>query len=223
MTEADPYRVLEVEPEAGHDAIASAYRRLARQYHPDLSPDPESQDRMVAINQAWELLRDPVRRAAVDRARARSASTTARVAAADAQSHTAGYPPPGTRTDQAAGSYSRRPQAQSGTPAGQERPFGSMSEPADRGAEPIDHGSSRVGAAGPPPGRPSGSALNFGRFEGWTLGEIARVDPEYLEWLSRMPIGRPYQAEIDLLLRLHGRRGNVTPAPKRPGGLFRRG
>ena len=40
--------------------IEAAYRRLARKYHPDVSPDPESQERMVRINQAWELLRDPV-------------------------------------------------------------------------------------------------------------------------------------------------------------------
>src|SRR5919204_81217 len=34
-----------------------------------------------------------------------------------------------------------------------------------------------VGAAGPPPGRPFGSILTFGRPIGWSLGEIARVDP----------------------------------------------
>ena len=45
------------------------------------------------------------------------------------------------------------------------------------------------GAAGPPPGNPSGSVLTFGRYTGWSLGEIARTDLEYLEWLDRMPIG----------------------------------
>ena len=38
-------------------------------------------------------------------------------------------------------------------------------------------GASWEGTAGPPPGRPSGSVLDFGRFKGWSLGEIARVDP----------------------------------------------
>ena len=48
-----------------------------------------------------------------------------------------------------------------------------------------------TGAAGQPPGNPSGSVMNFGRYAGWSLGEIARSDLEYLEWLDRMPIGRP--------------------------------
>jgi len=78
------------------------------------------------------------------------------------------------------------------------------------------------GAAGRPPGNPSGSILGFGRYSGWTLGEIARVDLEYLEWLDRMPIGRTYAAEIDQLLRQHGRRtSTIDPAATRRG-LFRR-
>jgi curved DNA-binding protein CbpA len=56
-------------------------------------------------------------------------------------------------------------------------------------------------SAGPPPGKPWGSVLTFGRFNGWSLGEIARVDPEYLEWLQRAPAGIRFRAEIDLLLR----------------------
>ena len=78
------------------------------------------------------------------------------------------------------------------------------------------------GAAGPPPGNPSGSIVTFGRYEGWTLGEVARRDLEYLEWLDRMPIGRTYQAEIDALLR---RARAARDAVERRGpqeGLFRR-
>jgi hypothetical protein len=78
------------------------------------------------------------------------------------------------------------------------------------------------GAAGPPPGSPSGSIVSFGRYQGWTLGEIARTDLEYLEWLDRMPIGRTYQAEIDMLLRKHGRRVTATADEGRGRGLFRR-
>ena len=63
-----------------------------------------------------------------------------------------------------------------------------------------------VGSAGPPPGNPSGSVLNFGRYLGWSLGEISRSDIEYIEWLDRTPIGRIYQVELDDLLRSHGRR-----------------
>jgi curved DNA-binding protein CbpA len=61
-----------------------------------------------------------------------------------------------------------------------------------------------TGGAGPPPGRPSGSVLDFGRHIGWSIGEIARIDPGYLEWLADRPEGRPYLAEIDETLRRVG-------------------
>ena len=54
----DPYKTLQVDPEAEDEVIEAAYRRLARKYHPDVAPGPEAQDRMVRINQAWEMLRD---------------------------------------------------------------------------------------------------------------------------------------------------------------------
>ena len=55
--------------------------------------------------------------------------------------------------------------------------------------------------AGPPPGHPSGTVLDFGRYAGWSLGEIARYDVVYLEWLQRATFGRKLRAEIDALLR----------------------
>jgi len=51
-----------------------------------------------------------------------------------------------------------------------------------------------------PPGRPSGSLLDFGRYAGWSLGQIATADPVYLEWLARTPIGRSFNREIKALL-----------------------
>jgi len=77
-------------------------------------------------------------------------------------------------------------------------------------------------AAGPPPGRPSGSVLTFGRYSGWSLGEIGRVDPGYLAWLDRMPIGRPYRAELDALLRRLGMRLTEQAEADQRRGLFRR-
>ena len=76
--------------------------------------------------------------------------------------------------------------------------------------------------AGPPPGNPSGSQVTFGRYAGWTLGEIARTDPDYLEWLDRVPIGRIYQAEIDVLLRKYGIRTATVDTTGPRHGLFRR-
>jgi curved DNA-binding protein CbpA len=75
--------------------------------------------------------------------------------------------------------------------------------------------------APPPPGQPSGSTLNFGRYNGWTLGEVARADIEYIEWLDRTPIGRPYRDEIDAILRSVGRRKSAEIEAKERRGLYR--
>ena len=72
------------------------------------------------------------------------------------------------------------------------------------------------------PGNPAGSVLNFGRYAGWSLGEIARSDIEYIEWLDRMPIGRPYRDEVDVILRRVGRRKSVDATAAERRGLFRR-
>jgi hypothetical protein len=56
----------------------------------------------------------------------------------------------------------------------------------------------------PPAARPTdaGSAsLDFGRYRGWTLAQLAREDPEYLQWLSRHSSGLRYRSEIEHLLR----------------------
>lgn len=67
-----------------------------------------------------------------------------------------------------------------------------------------------TGAAGRPPGRPSGSVLDFGRHIGWSIGEIARVDPGYLVWLAERREGEPYRAEIDAALDRIGVRRSAT-------------
>jgi curved DNA-binding protein CbpA len=50
------------------------------------------------------------------------------------------------------------------------------------------------------PGHPSGSVLEFGRYAGWSFGELAQHDPNFLEWLARSPGGRRYRREIETLL-----------------------
>jgi curved DNA-binding protein CbpA len=54
----------------------------------------------------------------------------------------------------------------------------------------------------------SGTVLEFGRYAGWSLADLARHDPDYLEWLARTMIGRAHQDEIEKLL-----------APRRPRPL----
>lgn len=141
------YKVLMLAEIADQEIISTVYRKLAQRYHPDVDPSPEAARRMAAINDAYQVLRDPQKRRSYDEWLA-----------------------------------SRRDRRSS------DRLVRQASEVA-------------VGAAGPAIGPPSGTLLDFGRYSGWTLGQIRRRDPEFLEWLMRAPAGRMYRAEIEALLR----------------------
>jgi curved DNA-binding protein CbpA len=147
----DWYEVLQINPKAEQEVVRAAYRVLARKYHPDHGGDPK---RMMALNDAWDVLGDPERRAAYDATRA-----------AAPRPQTGSWP---------AAATSVRPEA---------------------AAPAVD-----PSHAGPPPGRPSGTVLDFGRYSGWSLGEIARHDTVYLEWLLRSTLGRRLRTEIEALL-----------------------
>src|SRR3954451_9217194 len=67
----DPYRVLDVRRGTSSDELKRRWRELAREHHPDRAVgDPQEQQRLTArmarINAAYDLLRDPVRRARYD-------------------------------------------------------------------------------------------------------------------------------------------------------------
>jgi curved DNA-binding protein CbpA len=211
----DAYKILQVDPEAEDEVIQAAYRRLARKYHPDTTGGDEAAVRMSAINAAWELIGEPASRAAYDRSRA--ARPAGAAVASEARAKPSGEPD-GTASSPAAGSGSaaQRP------PEVVSRDWTSGRSTHGGGFDDSMRAPEGLGAAGPPPGRPSGSVLTFGRYSGWSLGEIARHDLEYIEWLDRTPIGRNYREEVDAILRSSGRRRSAETESTDRRGLFRR-
>jgi curved DNA-binding protein CbpA len=143
MERRDPYRILQIQPDADPDVVKAAYRVLARKVHPDASTplDEAEERRMVDLNWAYALVRDPAARRRWESDRRRT-------------------PPP--------------------TPV-----------------DPSTHGAPR----GPLDATGSGLRLDFGRYQGWTLGEVAKRDIDYLKWLSRHASGARFRPEIERVLR----------------------
>src|SRR5690348_11511171 len=62
----DYYGILGIARDAGPDEIKRAYRRLARELHPDVNPDAAAQERFAEVSAAYEVLSDPEKRRIVD-------------------------------------------------------------------------------------------------------------------------------------------------------------
>ncbi|MFH1215156.1 MAG: DnaJ C-terminal domain-containing protein [Pseudomonadota bacterium] len=67
MEYKDYYKELGVERNAGQDEIKRAYRKLARKFHPDVNKDIEAEKRFKEVGEAYEVLKDPEKRAAYDK------------------------------------------------------------------------------------------------------------------------------------------------------------
>jgi molecular chaperone DnaJ len=67
MAKRDYYEVLGVPRDATPDQLKTAFRKLARQYHPDVSDDPDAEEKFKEINEAYAVLSDSDKRAAYDR------------------------------------------------------------------------------------------------------------------------------------------------------------
>lgn len=64
--DSDLYDILQVAPHAEPEVIESAYKRLARKYHPDVNHAADAHERMRVLNQAYEILSNPTERARYD-------------------------------------------------------------------------------------------------------------------------------------------------------------
>ncbi|MEN6410885.1 MAG: molecular chaperone DnaJ [Anaerolineaceae bacterium] len=67
MTQRDYYEVLGVSRDANPDDLKSAFRNLARKYHPDVNKEPDAEEKFKEINEAYAVLSDQEKRAAYDR------------------------------------------------------------------------------------------------------------------------------------------------------------
>jgi len=63
----DYYATLGVTKNASQEEIQRAYRRLARKYHPDVNKIPDAEEKFKDIGEAYEVLKDPDKRAKYDR------------------------------------------------------------------------------------------------------------------------------------------------------------
>lgn len=205
----DPYAVLGVPAAASDATIKRRWRELAREHHPDRAArDPGETDRLTArmalINSAYDLLRDPLRRARYDaspqarRARGGGPAWTRSKGADDTGDRPYGPPPPQPTTPITARyDTSRAFHGRNTTTSRGQTPL--------PGHPPLDRrvgrrhaelrastptGPVRRRPSGRPPSPPSldearSTVLGFGRFHGHNLGDVAAMEPTYIDWISQ--------------------------------------
>jgi curved DNA-binding protein len=100
MDYKDYYKILGVDRKASGDDIRKAYRKLAKQHHPDYNPDnKQAEDRFKEINEAYEVLSDSTKRSHYDRLGSDYSTWQRRGAPGDFDWSRYGGSPGGTRVD----------------------------------------------------------------------------------------------------------------------------
>ena len=245
----NPYQVLDVPPNASNAAIKRRWRELAREHHPDRAAGDSAEAarltaRMARINAAYDLLRDPIRRSQFDSSaegrRARSGGVDAPF---DADSDTSvdprspgGVPPPPrtkpvtARFDTTASFRARN------TRMGEQRAQLRGQAPKSRRDFDIENDLRASTPTGPVHTRQGVRAqplptlrearettLEFGRYHGYTLGEVEILEPAYLDWVARtitrdrdlVTKARVIQADLDHRGVVRRSRVAATPSDDR--------
>jgi curved DNA-binding protein CbpA len=203
----NPYEVLGVGRDATSGAIKRRWRELAREHHPDRAAGDAAAAatltaRMARINAAYDLLSDPLRRAHWDASTdglAYERDSAARKASFDAEKGEDGPagPPPPRPTRPVTARFDTTPvfhplnatlSSEPYRPAGKEAP------PRKTGYNEPLRASTPTGPVERQPGMPGHmptlresreTELGFGKFRGYTLGEVALIEPTYIDWIAR--------------------------------------
>jgi hypothetical protein len=228
MPQRNPFVILGLPHDATVDAIKAAWRKLARQHHPDVTTgDPALERRsarlMAEINDAYRELRDPERR----RLHRETAARAARSGASGERQFDSHGPPdrprPGPRRGRVPEPRQVRPVTARIDTSALFRPRNAILERRDRSPLPglpprprevQERGPLRASdPTGPTHRRPGPSLeadlpslaaawqvrLGFGKFAGLTLGDVSEVEPSYIDWIVRT-IDR--DAEVRLAARV---------------------
>jgi curved DNA-binding protein CbpA len=207
----NPYQVLDVRFDASSTTIKRRWRELAREHHPDRAAGDREEaarltTRMARINAAYDLLRDPGRRASFDgsaegrRARETDGGTGggARFEDSDGVEQQSGPPPPPrtqpvtARFDTSASFrppnsrlHEQRPQMR-GQPPRSRRDFEQERDlRASTPTGPVERHRGERPERMPTLREARETTLAFGRYHGYTLGEVELLEPAYLDWIAR--------------------------------------
>jgi curved DNA-binding protein CbpA len=195
----DPYRVLDVRHDAAPDEIKRRWRELAREHHPDRAgSDGDERERlttrMARINAAYDVLRDPVRRARYD---STPHARRERYAEGRPPGDESGPPPPPpsppvTARFDTSGSFQtrnattrRRAASLSGQAPVDWRQYRDGPDlRASKPNGPVYRSTDPSRAQLPSLEEARATVLGFGRFHGLTLAEVAEREPTYIDWIA---------------------------------------